>query len=397
MNEELDLKEIVKLIYQRKKIIIAIVTIITILGMLYTFIIKRPTYKVTAQILIDKADASIEQVITSKEIIQDEIEATFDKTSKIIKVNTEMSNKDEALNTINQYIEKLQSKLKEVYEIKKFQIIETPELPQQASNENYIRDILIAICVGIFIDGSYMLIALNFKGLTNIFEIEEYLKIKALGIVNFDNNKKQKQDVYISENESIQYELKRIQANLMLNNDNKNPQTIVLTGTKKGVGSSYITNNLAMQFAKIYSRILIIDTDIKNKTLTNVMNKKECEGITDIIDSNNIDNVNNLVQKTKVENIFILPVGIKKIGEEAFLTENMLNAIDNLKQNFDIILIDTSSINEGVLPICLTSIAEATVLIAESGKVKQEDILKAKMEIENVGGKISGIVLNKNI
>lgn len=397
MNEELDLKEIVKLIYQRKKIIIAIVTIITILGMLYTFIIKRPTYKVTAQILIDKADASIEQVITSKEIIQDEIEATFDKTSKIIKVNTEMSNKDEALNTINQYIEKLQSKLKEVYEIKKFQIIETPELPQQASNENYIKDILIAICVGIFIDGSYMLIALNFKGLTNIFEIEEYLKIKALGIVNFDNNKKQKQDVYISENESIQYELKRIQANLMLNNDNKNPQTIVLTGTKKGVGSSYITNNLAMQFAKIYSRILIIDTDIKNKTLTNVMNKKECEGITDIIDSNNIDNVNNLVQKTKVENIFILPVGIKKIGEEAFLTENMLNAIDNLKQNFDIILIDTSSINEGVLPICLTSIAEATVLIAESGKVKQEDILKAKMEIENVGGKISGIVLNKNI
>lgn len=397
MNEELDLKEIVKFMYQRKKIIIAIVAITTILGMLYTFIIKKPTYKVTAQILIDKADASIEQVITSKEIIQDEIEARFDKTSKIIKVNTEMSNKDEALDTTNQYIEKLQSKLKEVYEIKKFQIIETPELPQQASNENYIKDILIAVCVGIFIDGSFILIALNLKGLTNIFEIEEYLKIKALGIVNYDNRKSKKQDIYTSENENIQYELKRIQANLMLNNDNKNPQTIVLTGTKKGDGSSYITNNLAMQFAKIYSRILIIDTDIKNKTLTNVMNKKECEGVTDIISSNNIDNVNDLVQKTKVENIFILPVGIKKIGEEAFLTENMLNAIDKLKQNFDIILIDTSSINEGVLPICLTSIAEATVLIAESGKVKQEDILKAKMEIENVGGKISGIVLNKNI
>lgn len=397
MNEELDLKEIVKFMYQRKKIIIAIIAIAAILGMLYTFIIKKPTYKVTAQILIDKADASIEQVIKSKEIIQDEIEATFDKTSKVIKVTTEMQNKDEALNTTNQYIEKLQSKLEEVYEINKFQIIETPELLQQASNENYIKDILIAVCVGIFIDSAYILIALNLKGLTNIFEIEEYLKIKALGVVNFDNNKNQKQDVYISENESIQYELKRIQANLMLNNDNKNPQTIVLTGTKKGVGSSYITNNLAMQFAKIYSRILIIDTDIKNKTLTNVMNKKECEGVTDIISTNNIDNVNDLVQKTKVENIFILPVGIKKIGEEAFLTENMLNAIDKLKQNFDIILIDTSSINEGVLPICLTSIAEATVLIAESGKVKQEDILKAKMEIENVGGKISGIVLNKNI
>ena len=43
MNEELDLKEIVKFMYQRKKIIIAIVAITTILGMLYTFIIKKPT------------------------------------------------------------------------------------------------------------------------------------------------------------------------------------------------------------------------------------------------------------------------------------------------------------------------------------------------------------------
>ena len=71
--------------------------------------------------------------------------------------------------------------------------------------------------------------------------------------------------------------------------------------------------------------------------------------------------------------------------------------IEELKRNYDMILIDSSAINENVLPISLTSIADATVLIAESGKVKQEDILKAKMEIENVGGKIAGIILNKTI
>ena len=35
--------------------------------------------------------------------------------------------------------------------------------------------------------------------------------------------------------------------------------------------------------------------------------------------------------------------------------------------------------------------------IAEYAKTKQENILKAKIEIENVGGKISGIILNKAI
>lgn len=397
MNEALDLKEVVKCSYQRKRILITILILSLLIGGLYTFLIKKPTYKVTAQILIDKADASIEQVVSSKELSQDKVKAEFDKTSKLITITTEMPNQEEALNITNQYIEKLQTKLKEVYGIKTFQIIEKPELPQKASNINYAKDILTALCIGIVIDVAYIMIVLSFRGITNIFEIEEYLKIKALGIVNLDNKKNKKQNSYIAEDEKIQYQLKRIQANLMLNKDNKNPQTILLTGTKKGEGSSYITNNLAIEFAKLYSKILVIDANIKNNTLTNIMTEKESEGLTDIINANNVKDIENLIQKTKTENISILPVGTAKIGEEAFLTETISNVIEELKKNYDIILIDSPSINENVLPISLTSIAEATVLIAESGKVKQEDILKAKKEIENVGGKIAGIILNKTI
>lgn len=397
MNEELDLKQIVECSYQRKTKLIAIIIISLLLGMLYTFIIKQPTYKVTAQILIDKADASIEQVVSSKELSQDKVKTEFDKTSKLIKITTEMSNQEEALNTTNQYIEKLQTKLQEVYDLKTFQIIETPEFPQKASNINYAKDILIALCIGIVINGIYIMLVLSFRGITNIFEIEEYLKIKALGIVNLDNKKNKKQDSYTTKNEKIVNQLKRIQANLMLNKDNKNPQTILLTGTKTGEGASYITNNLAIQFAKLYSKILVIDTDIKDKTLTNIMAKKGSAGLTELIQTNNVENIEKLVQKTKIENISILPVGTAKIGEEAFLTETISNVIEELKKNYDIILIDSSSINENVLPIRLTNVAEATVIVSESGKVKQEDILKAKMEIENVGGKIAGIILNKTI
>ncbi len=395
MNEELDLKQIAKCTYQRRKTIIAITAITAILGILYTFIIKKPAYQVTAQILIDKADASISQVVTSKEIIQDNIEASFDKTSKIIKITTEMPDKEQALSTTKQYIEKLESKLEEVYSVKTFQMIETPELPQKASNLNYIKDILIAICVGIVIDGVYIMIILSFRGLTNIFEIEEYLKIKALGTINFDNRKNK--DEYITKNENIIYQLKRIQANLMLNKENQKIQTILLTGTRKGDGTTYITNNLAIQFSKLYSKVLVIDADIKNKTLTNTMAQKESEGLTDIISENNISNIENLIQETNIENISILPAGKTKIGEETFLTETISNVIEELKKKYDMILIDSSSINENILPISLTSIAEATVLIAQAGKVRQEDIIKAKTEIENVGGKIAGIVLNKSI
>lgn len=397
MNEELGLKEIVKCIYQKKKILISIIAISLILGMLYTFLIKKPIYQVTSQILIDKADALIEQVVSGKDLIQDGMEAKFDKTSKVITITTEMTNQEDAFNITNQYIEKLKTKLEEVYDIKTFKIIEEPELPQKASNITYAKDILIAVCIGIIIDGAYIMLVLSFRGITNISEIEENLKIKALGNVNLEKDKNKKEISYTTKNEKIVNQLKRIQANIMLNKDNQKPQTILLTGTKNREGTTYITNNLAIQFAKLYSNILVIDTDIKNKTLTNIMTEKESEGLTELIQKNNIADTEKLIQKTKMENISVLPAGKMNVGEETFLTETISNIIEDVKKKYDIILIDSASINESVLPIRLASLADASIIVAESGRTKAENILKAKKEIENVGGKIAGIVLNKAI
>lgn len=90
--EELDIKQILKYVYKRKNIFVYILLTAVLIGMLYTFIIKKPTYEVTTQILIDKADASIENFITSKDILNNEnIQPKFDKTSKIISVTTTMN------------------------------------------------------------------------------------------------------------------------------------------------------------------------------------------------------------------------------------------------------------------------------------------------------------------
>ena len=50
-------------------IIITIIIISLITGGIYTFSIKKPTYKVTAKVLIDKADASIEKTVSNKDVL----------------------------------------------------------------------------------------------------------------------------------------------------------------------------------------------------------------------------------------------------------------------------------------------------------------------------------------
>lgn len=394
MKEELDFKEMVKYIYRRKIIIIVIALISLVLGMMYTVYIKKPMYKVETQILIDKSDTYIDQVVSNDELCQNKINAKFDKSSKVITATVEMENSEEAFNIINQYIENVQGKLQEIYDLKTFKVIENPEIPSEASNINHKRDIFIALCIGIIIDIIYIMSIFSFSGLTNIYDIEEKLKIKALGIIDLDNKKRKKD--YITKNEKIQKQLKRIKANLVLNKKT-NTKTILLTGTKNGDGVSYIINNLAIQFANLYSKVLIVDANFKNRFMTNVTKTIQNKGLAELLSTNNVDEVDELIHETKNERIFILPAGEINVIEDEFDKENITNVMEELKLKYDIILIDSENINENIFPMYLSNITDSTIIVATYGKVRQENLLKTKKEIENVGGKISGIILNKAI
>lgn len=394
MNEEIYLKDVVKACYKRKIQLIAVLIMFLILGMLYTFYIKKTLYKVETQILIDKSDTYIDQVVSNDELCQNKINAKFDKSSKVITATVEMENSEEAFNIINQYIENVQGKLQEIYDLKTFKVIENPEIPSEASNINHKRDIFIALCIGIIIDIIYIMSIFSFSGLTNIYDIEEKLKIKALGIIDLDNKKRKKD--YITKNEKIQKQLKRIKANLVLNKKT-NTKTILLTGTKNGDGVSYIINNLAIQFANLYSKVLIVDANFKNRFMTNVTKTIQNKGLAELLSTNNVDEVDELIHETKNERIFILPAGEINVIEDEFDKENITNVMEELKLKYDIILIDSENINENIFPMYLSNITDSTIIVATYGKVRQENLSKTKKEIENVGGKISGIILNKAI
>lgn len=404
MNEELDVKQILKFMYQRKNILICILLISLIVGVLYTFVIKRPIYKSNTQILIDRADASIENYITGNDILKSKnLDVKFDKTSKIITVTASNRKKDEAFNEVNSYMNMVEKKLQETYGIKTFKILETPQVAERPSNESYAKDILVCIIIGIIGYIGYIMVLINFIGIINVCEIENVAKIKVLGKVSMEKmpknkmfSKKIKEPIkYITSNEKIKNELKRIETNIELNKEIEKPRIITFTGINKEVGTTYIVNNLAIQYTKIYSKVLIIDANIFTKTISKEYKLENEEGFTNIIEGSNLDNIENKIKNTEIENLYILPVGNIEIEEEKFLQGTLENILKILKNNYDIILIDTASINEKVIPMPLAKVADATIVVVKEEKTKVEDVEKAKIAIENIGGKISGAILNK--
>lgn len=395
--EELDIKQIFKFTYQRKNILIYILLISIVVGALYTFVIKRPKYESKAQILIDKADASIEKYIVSKDVLKSEnIDVKFDKTSKIITAIATNTKKDAAFNEINSYIDTLEDSLQATYGTKTFKMLETPQAPTSPSNATYLKDIAICVLVGIVGFAVYIIVLLNISGMVSASEIENLAKINVLGKVSLEKRKNKKETIkYTTSNINISNQLKRIEANIELNKEKS--KTILFTGVGKQHGTTYIVNNLAIQFAKIYNKVLVIDANIFTKTLSKEYNLEEKFGLTNIIKLDTFKDIENIIQKTEKENIYVLPVGNLEVEEEKFLQSNVKELLKILENNYDIILIDTASINEKVLPIVLTNIVDTTIIVAQEQKTNIEDIENAKATIEKVGGKASGVILNKVI
>ena len=395
--EELDIKQIFKFTYQRKNILIYILLISIVVGALYTFVIKSPKYESKAQILIDKADASIEKYIVSKDVLKSEnIDVKFDKTSKIITAVATNTKKDSAFNEINSYIDTLEDSLQATYGTKTFKMLETPQAPTSPSNATYLKDIAICLLVGIVGFAVYIIVLLNISGMVSASEIENLAKINVLGKVSLEKKKNKKETIkYTTSNINISNQLKRIEANIELNKEKS--KTILFTGVGKQPGTTYIVNNLAIQFAKIYNKVLVIDANIFTKTLSKEYNLEEKFGLTNIINLDTFNDIENIIQKTEIEIIYVLPVGNVEVEEEKFLQSNVKELLKILENNYDIILIDTASVNEKVLPIVLTNIVDTTIIVAQEQKTNIEDIENAKATIEKVGGKTSGVILNKVI
>jgi capsular exopolysaccharide synthesis family protein len=96
-----------------------------------------------------------------------------------------------------------------------------------------------------------------------------------------------------------------------------------------------------------------------------------------------------------IENIWIIPSGhLPANPVEVLESKEMENLIELLKKQFDVIIFDTPP----VLPVTdasiLTSKIDCTLIVYEIGRTSREALLRTKVQLESVGAKIAGIILN---
>ena len=186
-------------------------------------------------------------------------------------------------------------------------------------------------------------------------------------------------------------------------NTNNKLKTLLVTSTLPSEGKSWVTANLAVTFAQAGKKVILVDADMRKGRQYTIFEVSPRPGLSNYLsgfDSNTGEEISedlaNYIQETQVPNLYIIPAGnIPPNPSELLISPKMVSLLDRLKELCDLVIIDGTPCELVTDAIILSRIVDSTVIVTAHKQTKKDDLQKIVTNIQNVGGKIAGIVLNK--
>lgn len=237
-----------------------------------------------------------------------------------------------------------------------------------------------------------------------IVDIEKEISLKTIAVIPLKEN--ENIELTTNENEksptlkAFKALIKNIQF-LCVNNVN-DKKVMLVTSAREEEGKSYVAANLAVNFASIGKKVLVIDADMtygRQDKIFNVPNNLGLSNYLSNLDSNGVEInefLNKFINETAIKNVNLITSGtVPPNPAELLALPKLQEVIKDAKVFFDVIIIDAGQVLEKTEALILARSVNSTILVASSKETKIEDLNKAKKDIQNVGGKIIGVVLNK--
>ncbi len=194
-----------------------------------------------------------------------------------------------------------------------------------------------------------------------------------------------------------------LRTNIQFMNTNNQLRTLLVTSTLPGEGKSWVTANLAVTFAQAGKKVVLVDADMRKGRQYTIFEVAPRPGLSNFLsgfDSSTgepiSDDLANYIQETPICNLYIIPAGnIPPNPSELLISTKMINLLDRLKEICDLVIIDGTPCELVTDAIILSRIVDSTVVVTAHKQTKKDDLQKIVTNIQNVGGKIAGVVLNK--
>lgn len=210
-------------------------------------------------------------------------------------------------------------------------------------------------------------------------------------IVVRENRNELMEEVFRSVRTNIQY---------MLQEDQK---VILFTSTTSGEGKSFNAGNLACSFAFMGKKVVIVGLDIRKPGLNKVFHLSHKEaGISQYLSDPEHTDLLSLCQTSTISpNLYILPGGtIPPNPTELVARQALDDAIQQLKQHFDYVILDTAPIGMVTDTQLIARVVDLSVYVCRSNYTAKSEFklineLQQDCKLPHLCVLINGIDMNK--
>jgi capsular exopolysaccharide synthesis family protein len=220
-------------------------------------------------------------------------------------------------------------------------------------------------------------------------DVERYLQVPVLAVIPKDVGVLHKQSGMSPDAEAYRI----LRTNIEFNRKNPEDNAITVVSGGAGEGKSTTLVNLAYICAQGGYTTLMIDADLRRPRLHTFFDINNSVGLTNYLTTELM--LEDVILQTPVDNLYFMPSGILPADAAGILnSRRMSELIQDVKQRFDLVLVDSPPILGVSDASVLASEVDLTMIVVQHRKLPRNMLLRVKQAVENVGGNVIGVVLN---
>jgi len=169
---------------------------------------------------------------------------------------------------------------------------------------------------------------------------------------------------------------------------------VVITSPVPQEGKTTTAVNLAITFAQAGYQTLLVDADLRRPSVHSVFGFGREPGLVNVL----IGELpaEQACRPTGIRNLDVLTCGpIPPNPSELLGSERTRTLLQQLRQQYDLLLIDTPPIISVTDALVLAPLASVYILVARANETRIDALLKAREMLERVSARIAGAVLNE--
>ncbi|MCF7674292.1 MAG: polysaccharide biosynthesis tyrosine autokinase [Akkermansiaceae bacterium] len=265
-----------------------------------------------------------------------------------------------------------------------------PVASQTPVSPNVTLNLILGAVVGlIFGVGIAFFLEYIDTSVKSLEDVERYLQVPVLAVIPRDVGVLHKQSGMSPDAEAYRI----LRTNIEFNRKNPEDNSITVVSGGVGEGKSTTLVNLAYVCAQGGYTTLMIDADLRRPRLHTFFDINNSVGLTNYLTTELM--LEDVILQTPVDNLYFMPSGILPADAAGILnSRRMSELIQDVKQRFDLVLVDSPPILGVSDASVLASEVDLTMIVVQHRKLPRNMLLRVKHAVENVGGNVIGVVLN---